>query len=143
MEIEDIILKADEVDSSGLIFPKDVIIQAVRDYNDRPDLKVGKITSDKVAFDIHEVTHKIKEVSFDDVTGFASAQIELLDTAASKIVYNDPHGYFLEPVLIVNVTDTGDDVGVVTNVEIVRIDIAYKPEQATNSFFKDGISPTV
>lgn len=137
MEIEGIIIKADEVGTNGLIFPKDVVIQAVRKYRDRPDLKVGKITSDKDEFKLHEVTHKIQWVDFFDEENSARAAVELLDTAASKIVYNDPYAYFLNPVIAVEIIEQEDDTAVVKDLEIIRIDMIYKPEFKTNSFIKE------
>lgn len=136
MEIEGIIIKADEVGTNGLMFPKDVVIRAVRKYRDRPDLKVGKITSDKDEFQLHEVTHKIQWVDFFDEENSAKAMIELLDTAASKVVYNDPYAYFLNPVITVDIIEQEDGSAVVKELEIIRIDIIYKPEFKTNSFIK-------
>jgi hypothetical protein len=136
MEIEDIILRADEIDDSGLVFPKDILIQAVRDYNERPDLKVGRISSKDTGlnFELHQVTHKIIDLSYDDPSNCVKSTIELLDTAASKIVYSDPYGYFLEPILIAH-TDDGSNVA--TKAEIIRVDIVHRPKDATNKFIDD------
>jgi hypothetical protein len=137
MEIEDVIIKADTLGANGLIFPKDVIIEAVRNYRDRPDLKVGKITSKKNEFQLHEVTHKIKWVDFFEEENSAKAMIELLDTAASKVIYNDPYAYFLNPVLSIDIVEQEDGSAIVKGLEIIRVDVIHKPEFKTNSFIKE------
>lgn len=137
MEIEDIIIKADEVGSNGLFYPKDVLVEAVRNYKSRPDLKVGKITSTKDEIHLHEVTHKVNWIDFIEEENCVKAEIELLKTAAANIVYADPYAYFLNPVLVVEIVEKKDGSAIVKNLEIIRIDMIYKPEFKTNSFIKE------
>lgn len=142
MEIQDTIITVDEVDSNGLFYPRDVVIQAVRDYKDRPDLKAGKITSEtgNGQIELHQITHKIKRIDFIEDKNCVDAEIELLDTAAARIVYHEPYAYHLNPVLIAHITEQGDGTAIVEELEIIRVDLIYKPEYAVNKFVED-ISP--
>jgi len=116
---------ADKPTINGRIYPKEVLEEAVKKYNQSND-KLGQYGfSENSKIDLSKVTHETEEVRLED-DGSVVANIKLLNTPYGNMVYDmiKDDAAVVGPVFLGNI----DDNFIVNNAEILSVDIVGKDD---------------